>query len=79
LKPTGIAVVVIGNSILQGIEIETDQIFAEIGELVGLRTKDIILLRTKRTGSSIVDSTVRAAKSPNKTPLYETAVVLTRR
>lgn len=78
LKPTGTAVVVIGNSILQGVEIKTDQIFADIAELTGLRRKDIILLRTKRTGSSIVDSSVRAAKSPKNTKLYETAVVLAR-
>ncbi|MGO9535120.1 MAG: site-specific DNA-methyltransferase [Syntrophobacteraceae bacterium] len=78
LKPTGTAVVVIGNSILQGLEIKTDEIFADIGEMVGLRKKDIILLRTKRTGSSIVDSSVRAAKTKKQTPLYETAVVLGR-
>jgi DNA modification methylase len=78
LKPKGIAVVVIGNSILQGIEIRTDEIFADIGVLAGLRKEDILLLRTKRTGSSIVDSTVRAAKTNKKTILYETAVVLSR-
>ena len=78
LKPNGTAVVVIGNSILQGVEIKTDEIFSDIGELVGLKSKDIILLRNKRTGSSIIDSTVRAAKTKKKTVLYETAVVLTR-
>jgi len=78
IKPTGTAVVVIGNSIIQGIEIETDKIFADIAELTGLKTKDIILLRTKRTGSSIVDSTVRAAKVKKKTVLYETAVILSK-
>ena len=76
LKPNGTAVVVIGNSILQGVEIKTDEIFSDIGELVGLKSKDIILLRNKRTGSSIIDSTVRAAKTKKKTVLYETAVVL---
>lgn len=78
LKPNGTAVVVIGNSILQGVEIKTDEIFADIGELAGLKRKDIILLRTKRTGSSIVDSSVRAAKTKKQTLLYETAVVLGR-
>jgi DNA modification methylase len=78
LKPTGIAVVVIGNSILQGLEIKTDEIFADIGELTGLRKNEIILLRTKRTGSSIVDSSVRAGKAKKATLLYETAVVLGR-
>jgi len=78
MKPAGVAVVVIGNSILQGVEIKTDEIFAEIGELAGLRKKDIILLRTKRTGSSIVDSSVRSATIKKKITLYETAVVLGR-
>ncbi len=78
LKPGGIAVVVIGNSILQGLEIKTDEIFADIGELAGLSKKDIIVLRTKRTGSSIVDSSVRAGKAKKATLLYETAVILGR-
>jgi DNA modification methylase len=78
LKSGGKAIVVIGNSILQGVEIKTDEIFAEIGEMTGLRRNEIILLRTKRTGSSIVDSTVRSEMTTKKTVLYETAVVLER-
>jgi DNA modification methylase len=78
LKPKGIAVIVIGNSILQGVEIKTDEIFADIAEGQGLKRKDIILLRTKRTGSSIVDSSVRSVVTKEKTPLYETAVILGR-
>jgi hypothetical protein len=78
MKPDSKAVVVIGNSILQGVEINTDQIFADIGEIAGLKKIDIILLRTKRTGSSIIDSSVRAAKTTKKTTLYETAVVFSR-
>lgn len=76
LKPKSKAVVVIGNSILQGVEIKTDEIFADISELAGLKKKDIVLLRNKRTGSSIVDSTVRSGEKTKKTILYETAVVL---
>jgi DNA modification methylase len=76
LKSNCAAVVVIGNSIIQGIEIRTDEIFSEIAKLAGLKTKDIILLRKKRTGSSIVNSTVRAEVIQKKTELYETAVVL---
>ena len=78
MKPDSKAVVVIGNSILQGVEINTDQIFADIGEIAGLKKRDIILLRTKRTGSSIIDSSVRAAKTTKKTTLYETAVVFSK-
>lgn len=76
LKPNGIAVIVLGNSILQGIEIKTDEIFAEIGERTGLVRKDIVLLRNKRTGSSIVDSSIRSTGAKKKTILYETAVIL---
>ena len=76
LKSGCVAVIVIGNSIIQGIEIKTDRIFADIAELVGLKTKDIVLLRTKRTGSSIINSTVRAEFIQEKTELYETAVIL---
>lgn len=78
MKPDSKAVVVIGNSILQGVEINTDQIFADIGEIAGLKKIDIILLRTKRTGSSIIDSSVRAAKTTKKTTLYEAAVVFSK-
>ncbi len=76
LRPGAHAVIVLGNSILQGIEVRTDEIFAEIAGLCGLRVEAIHLLRTKRTGSSIINSTVRASGAPGKAALYESAVEL---
>jgi len=76
LRPGAHAIVVLGNSILQGIEVRTDEIFAEIAGLCGLRVEAIHLLRTKRTGSSIINSTVRAGGAPGKAALYESAVEL---
>jgi len=77
LKPGGKAVVVLGNSILQGVEFRTDVLFARICELQGLRVEGVELLRTKRTGSSIVNSSVRVDNSEHqRVELYETAVVV---
>jgi excisionase family DNA binding protein len=78
LKPRGKAVVVLGNSILQGVEFRTDEIFARICELRGIRTGDILPLRQKRTGTSIINSSVRANAARAKTQLYESAVVLSK-
>lgn len=76
LKPGATAVVVLGNSIIQGLEIKTDQLFGEIGELCGLRFDHTMLLRKKRTGSSIIQSSVRVDKAATKVTLYESAIVL---
>jgi len=76
LKPGGRAVVVLGNSILQGIEFKTDVIFADVCRSCGLDTEEIQLLRKKRTGNSIIQSSVRAAEASRKTSLYESAVIL---
>ncbi|KPK61840.1 MAG: hypothetical protein AMK73_07560 [Planctomycetes bacterium SM23_32] len=76
LKPGGRAVVVLGNSILQGVEFRTDELFARICELRGLCADDILPLRQKRTGTSIIKSSVRANAARSKTQLYESAVVL---
>ncbi|MCD6415474.1 MAG: helix-turn-helix domain-containing protein [Planctomycetes bacterium] len=78
LKPGARAVVVLGNSILQGVELKTDQLFGEICELHGLTVTEIRLLRKKRTGTSIIQSSVRANAASEKTSLYETAVVVAR-
>lgn len=75
LKPSGIAVVVLGNSVIQGISLPTDRFFGMIGELCGLRLEDIYLLRDKRVGSSIINSSIRNGQT-TKVALYETAVVL---
>jgi hypothetical protein len=74
----GTAIVVIGNSIIQGIHIPTDQILGELAEARGLRLEKIVVLRAKRVGTSIISSSVRRGKR-NGTRLYESAVVLRRR
>jgi excisionase family DNA binding protein len=76
LRPTGMAVVVLGNSILQGVEFKTDVLFGRICEVCGLRVTESHLLRAKRTGNSIIASTVRAGEPSVKTRLYETAVMV---
>lgn len=76
LRPGGTGVVVLGNSILQGVEFQTDRIFGAICEANGLSVSDIEMLRTKRTGTSIINSSVRADEAPEKTELYESAVIV---
>ena len=76
MKPGGLVVVVIGNNIVQGIHIETDRFLAQIAELHGFKVDAMHRVRKKRTGSSIVNSSVRAGTLTKATPLYETAVEL---
>lgn len=79
LKPGAAAIIVLGNSIIQGIEVGTDYTFGEIAELAGLKFESRILLRQKRTGASIIQSSVRTGKAAAKTTLYESAIVLRKR
>jgi DNA modification methylase len=76
MKPGGLVVVVIGNNIVQGVHIETDRFLAEIAEFHGFRLQRMHRVRSKRTGSSIVNSSVRAGVTKAPTQLYETAVEL---
>ncbi len=76
LRPNGAAIIVLGNSIIQGVEVRTDYFFGKIAELCGLTFENNLLLRKKRTGSSIIQSSVRVDKAAQKTVLYESAVVL---
>ncbi len=78
MRPGGLVVVVIGNNILQGVEFKTDQFFAHIAEKAGFDVLELHRVRKKRTGSSIVNSSVRAGTTKKKTELYETAVELRR-
>ena len=71
LRSGGTALVVIGNSILQGVPIPTDRFLATIAERCGLETVDIHRPRHKRVGDSIVDSRV-----PGSGRLYESVVEL---
>jgi hypothetical protein len=76
LKPGSAAVVVLGNSIIQGINVRTDEWFGKVGERHGMALEDIHIVRTKRNGNSIIRSAVRTDAAPQKAMLYESAVVL---
>ncbi len=76
MRPGGTALVVIGNNILQGIEFPTDRFFAEIAKQAGFDVVDLHTVREKRTGDSIVNSSVRVGIVKQRTRLYETAVEL---
>jgi DNA modification methylase len=76
MKKGGTALVVIGNSILQGVTIPTDQYFSKIAESVGLEAIEIHIPRTKRIGNSIIQSDVRVSKATKGHRLYEAIVEL---
>ena len=77
LRPGATALVVIGNSILQGVPIPTDRYLAAIAETRGFAVAGIHVPRETRVGSSIVESSVRAGKA-NGSALYESVVELQR-
>ena len=76
MRPGGAVVVVIGNNILQGIEFQTDRLFAEIAEREGFKVVDLHEVRKRRTGNSIINSSVRIGSARQRVRLYETAVEL---
>ena len=73
LRQGGTALVVIGNSIVQGIQVPTDVFLAKIAELCGLTVDGIHTPRLARVGNSIVNSDVRT-RSTEKHQLYESVV-----
>ena len=77
LRPGATALVVIGNSILQGIPVPTDRFLAEIAERAGMKAVEIHTPRDARVGNSIVNSSVRVGKA-NGNRLYESVVELRR-
>ncbi len=76
LKPQGSAIIVIGNSILQGIMIPTDRYLGEIAQLVGLELVRIEVPRAERVGNSIIQSNIRVGKTKKSHQLYESIVEL---
>ena len=76
MRSGGKVVVVIGNNVLQGMEFQTDKLFAEIAEHEGFGVVALHEVRKKRTGNSIVNSSVRIGTVTQQTRLYETAVEL---
>lgn len=79
LRHQGRAVVVIGNSILQGVLIPTDQYFGKIAESLGLELVGIEIPRKTRVGNSIIKSDVRVGKAHSSHQLYEAVVELRKR
>lgn len=79
LKKDATALIVIGNSILQGELIPTDEYLGEISEQVGLEVVDIHIPRDKRIGNSIIQSEVRVKKAKGSHQLYEAVVELRKR
>ena len=77
LRRDATALVVIGNSILQGVPIPTDRFLAAIATSCGFQVAGIHVPRETRVGSSIVESSVRAGKA-NGSALYESVVELRR-
>lgn len=77
LAPGGSALVVIGNSVVQGHQVKTDEIWASIAESspVGLMVEGVDVVRRKRVGNSIINSSVRndAARGVR---LYEVVLTL---
>lgn len=76
LRRRATAVVVLGNNILQGVEVPTDVFFARIAEQAGFEVIELHTVREKRTGNSIVNSSVRVDGAESRVTLHETAVEL---
>ena len=79
LKPGARAIIVIGNSIIQGVEFKVDHLLAEMAEQHHLEVEGIQIVRKKRVGNSIIDSSVRNGhdhQDKHKTQLYDAALIL---
>jgi hypothetical protein len=74
----GVSVIVIGNSIIQGFNICTENILGEIGEAHGFILEGVYRIREKRVGASITKSSVRQGDRSDAV-LSESAVVLRKR
>ncbi len=77
LRPGAAAVVVLGNSIIQGHEVRTDGILAQIARREGFREESLECARDRRVGDSITRSDVRRG-DPSDAVLYEKALILRR-
>jgi hypothetical protein len=79
LKPGARAIIVVGNSIIQGVEFKVEDLLAAMAERHGLKVEGIHIVRTKRVGTSIIDSSVRndhEGQEKRKTQLYDAALIL---
>ena len=73
----GTGVIVVGNSILQGVNVPVQDIIGDIARMHGLSIEGIYRLRNKRVGNSITASSARSGGS--KATLDESAVVVRKR
>ena len=71
----GTGVIVVGNSILQGINVPVQDLIGDIATMRGLAVEGIYQLRTKRVGDSITSARIGTSKAT----LNESAVVVRRR
>ena len=78
LRPGAKAYIAVGNSILQGINFETDRHLANVCEVAGMEICDIYTPRDARTGNSIIQSEVRVTEAKQSHQLYESVVELQR-
>jgi len=76
LAPGGTGVIVVGNSILQGVNVPVQDLIGDIAKMHGLAVEGIYRLRNKRVGNSITASSVRSGTS--KATLSESSVVIHR-
>ena len=74
LKIGGEALIVVGNSIVKGINLPIDQVFVHIGQMIGFKESEIYIVRDARIGSSIVGTGLRTEGKGIK--LYEVVVRL---
>jgi hypothetical protein len=78
LRRRGVGVIVIGNSIIQGLEIKTETVLGDMAARTGFKLEGIHLLRDKRVGASITTSSVRRGET-SKAGLHESAVIVRKR
>ena len=79
LQPGARAIIVVGNSIIQGVEFKVDHVLAQMAERRGIFVDEVRIVRTKRVGNSIIDSSVRNGREDGHrqhTQLYDAAVIL---
>ncbi len=77
LTPGGRVLVVIGNSVVQGYEVKTDELWADIArsDAVGLTVEGLEVVRKKRVGNSIINAAVRNGAGQG-VKLYEAILTL---
>ena len=73
LRSGATALVVIGNSIVQGVQVPTDRFLGTIASTHGMEVVDIHTPRATRVGNSIINSGVRAGRGKSAR-LYESVV-----